>query len=367
MRSMRRSRMDSRIPAAACVLAASVALSAAAPPEEAGDSELESLFRESSHVLTPSGGDLSGDGLDFLLAEAENVQFFCLGEPHNVREIPGFVTALFERLQDRWSFHHLAIEQGPFITDRIGRLARSKTDDELRQLAKKKKKALHFRTVEEIEMIADVSRASEGSIAGVWGLDRVLAPSHLDDYLSGSDGSNDADAEFLRARAEWSAANLAMYRSGRSQGDGPSADQHREDGFKSGFRHYYRLASPEEGPLPRVVFRFGHVHMGRRAGKRYASLGHYLSRFAGENGLESFHLNIQLINRPGHYWSLTDYPEYEPLSNVGDPTKWVIVDLRPARAAVGAGTLAATDKLTRLIFDFDAVLLMGGASKGRKL
>jgi hypothetical protein len=369
MRSTRRTALASRVSAAApaVILAASALVCEAETPEVAADSGLEELFRANSYVVELSDGELSGAGADFLLAEAEEVQFFCLGEPHNVSEIPKFVTALFERLQERLGFRYLAIEQGPFITNRIGTLAQTEGNDQVRQTFKKRRRALHFRTLEEVEMISDVARASEGTIPGVWGLDRVLDPSHLEEYLSSPAGSAAVDAEFLRNRASWSAENLSMYRSSRADGDGPSADQHREDGFKSGFRHYYRRATPEGGPPTRVLFRFGHVHMGRLAGKRYSSLGHYLSQFAEEKDLGSFHLNLQLINRPGHYWSLTDYPEFQPLARVGDPTKWVLVDLRPARAPLRTGELRANDQLVKLTFKFDAVLLMGGASKGRKL
>jgi len=116
-----------------------------------------------------------------------------------------------------------------------------------------------------------------------------------------------------------------------------------------------------------VIFRFGHTHMGRLDYRSYASLGRYLGEFAAENGLSTFHLNLQAINKPGKYWSLTDYPEFEPLANVGDPLKWVLVDLRPAREPLRAGTFPASKKLTRFVFNFDAVLLIGGLSKGRKL
>jgi hypothetical protein len=328
---------------------------------------LESLFREHSHVLILEEGKLSGPGLEFLLAETDDAQFLCLAEPHNSQPIPMFVTSLFERLQDDRSFRYLAIEQGPLITRRIAELAQSSTNDDIRKFMKKRKKALHFETSEEVEMIADVGRVSTGSIPRVWGLDRVLDASYVEKWLASDDGREDPEAPFLRERAAWSAENLAMYKSRRDQGDGPSPDQFREDGFKTGFRHYYEQASAEGAPPPRVIFRFGHTHMGRLDYRSYSSLGRYLGEFAAENGLRAFHLNLQAINKPGKYWSLTDYPEYEPLANVGDPSRWVLVDLRPAREPLRAGRLQASKKLTSFVFNFDAVLLIGGLSKGSKL
>jgi hypothetical protein len=349
-----------------CVLATSVVVCSAETPGGEPGSGLEELFRQNSRTLVLQDGRLAGDGADFLISEAGDTRFFCIGEPHNVREIPGFVTALFRQLQEKQGFHYLAIEQGPFITNRIGSVAGSQ-EKELRRFGKKNKKALHFRTVEEVEMMAAVWQASEGSIQGVWGLDRVLAPAPLEDHLASSSGKDDPEAPFLRERGEWSAKNLSMYRSPPGSSEGLSANQHREDGFKSGFEYYYRRATTPEDSTPRVVFRFGHVHMGRLANRRYGSLGHYLSRLAEDDDTGSFHLNLQLINRPGHYWSLTEYPEYEPLANVGDPDRWILVDLRPARAALRAEQFPPHDKLARLILDFDAVLLLGGASKGHRL
>jgi hypothetical protein len=353
--------------ASAYILATGVVVWSAAASERERNSGLEELFRANSYPVVLRDGKLSDAGTGFLAGESQDVQFFCIGEPHNVREIPWFMTALFERLQVQRGFHYLAIEQGPFITERIGLLAQSKANDEIRKVVRKRRKALHFRAAEEVEMIADVSRASEGAIAGVWGLDRVLEPAYLEDYLSSSAGSTGTDAEFLKSRAEWSAKNLSMYQAPRGSEDWMSADQHRENGLKTGFRHYYDRATSKDGAPARVLFRFGHVHMGRSSDGSGSSFGHYLSKFAETNDLASFHLSIQLVNKPGHYWSLTEYPEFEPLANVGDPTRWILVDLRPARAALLAGNLAANEKLRRMVVDFDAVLLMGGASKGRKL
>ncbi len=355
-----------RVAGCASILGAAVVVGWAAS-EEAPSTSLEELFRASSYTVETSAGKLTGAGAEFLARESRDVQFFCIGEPHNVREIPRFVTALFESLQERHGFHYLAIEQGPLITRHIGRLAQSEDQSHIRKTVKKRRKALHFRTVEEVEMIADAARASRGGIAGVWGLDRVLDASYLRKYLASPEGSADQEAGFLQGRGEWSAKNLSMYDAPRGSPDWLAADQHREDGFKTGFQHYYGRATAEDGRPPRVLFRFGHVHMGRSGDDDGGSLGHYLSRFARDNGLETFHLNIQLINRPGRYWSLTQYPEYEPLAKAGDPERWILVDLRPARAALLAGEFTSHARLLRLAVDFDAVLLMGGASKGRKL
>ena len=63
-----------------------------------------------------------------------------------------------------------------------------------------------------------------------------------------SDGEADPQAPFLADRAAWSAENLSMYRSGGGDRDGPSPDQHREDGFKNGFESFYERATSDEGP-----------------------------------------------------------------------------------------------------------------------
>ena len=284
----------------------------AAEKPEAIAIELEQLFRDNSRILNTHEERLSGSGADFLLAETTNAQFVCIAEPHNVSEVPKFVTALFDMLQQRRGYQ-----------------------------------------VEEVEIIADVARLAKGSISGVWGLDRVLDSGDVKDYLLSNPGQPDPRREFLKLRAAWSEDNLARYSAERGSTAARSADQHREDGFKRGFRHYYELAKTKDDPDPRVIFRFGHVHMSRQAGRRFDSLGRYL--------------NIQLINEPGQYWSLTDYPEYRPLAVVGDPHRWVLVDLRPARSPLRAGKLDASDELKKFVENYDAVLLLGGGSRGRRL
>jgi hypothetical protein len=256
-------------------------------PQQAS-TQLEQLFRENSRVIKLSEQKLTGDGVDFLLAETTGAQFVCIAEPHNVREIPKFVTALFDLLQLHRGYHYLAIEQGPFITGQIGKRVSEKSNEEIQEFAKQQRRAVHFRTVEEVTMIADVASLSEGSISGVWGLDRVLDRSYLIEYLASEAGRSDPQREFLRRRADWSEDNLARY----------GADRNSE---------------------------------------------------------------------AGRYWSLTDYQEFQPLANVGDPHQWVLVDLRPARSPLREGKFKVSKKLGKFVEDFDAVLLLGGGSRGRRL
>ena len=141
-------------------------------------------------------------------------------------------------------------------------------------------------------MIADVARIATTAANGVCGLDRVLDESYVEEWPSGDDGAADPEAPFLEQRVTGSAENSAMYKAKRRRGQGPSADQHREDGFKTGFLHYHESASSEKIPHPRMIVRFGHTHMGRPDYRSYASLGRYLGEFAAKNDLGAFRLNL---------------------------------------------------------------------------
>jgi len=78
----------------------------------------------------------------------------------------------------------------------------------------------------------------------------------------------------------------------------------------------------------------------------------------------AFLVNLQIINRPGRYWSLTDYPDFAPIARAGSPDAWRVVDLRPLRDLVHARKVRVAPPLGRMIFGFDAVVLLGGASRG---
>jgi hypothetical protein len=140
----------------------------------------------------------------------------------------------------------------------------------------------------------------------------------------------------------------------------------REEYLKNNFMKNYNSAKLNEINFPKVLLKFGHVHMQR--GKTFLNvftLGNFISEFAKSNAMNAFILTVYAINKKGEYWTLGDSSGYEPLANAGDVNKWIIIDMKPIRGYVHAGKVKGISKdLRDIIFGFDAVLLIGSASRG---
>lgn len=259
-------------------------------------------------------------------------------------------------------------------------------------------------------MIADVSRIP-GAAPRVVGLDRATDTAHLfvelgagesgsahgaavraaaEEYVSAL-GDEPGAAEYRRAHGivEALAAKLApatgsraaelvghlrdttrnrlLYEEASKENDfGYRHNLEREQIMKSQFIKHYRAAQAAGDRTPRFVFKFGQWHMLRgRLWGNYFTLGTLLTELAISNDLEAFILNIQPINRPGNFWSLTEYPDWSAIASAGDPDKWVLVDVRPLRGFLHNGAIESPSEDFELnAFGADAFLLMGGASRG---
>lgn len=364
---------------------------------------LEGALRGNTYAIERAGGRLSGPGFELLCDAAEPAMFFLIGEPHNVRQVPELTLALFDALAERYGFDRIGVEQGPLVVERMQAAARAEGLEAVRAMARREPAALHFQGDAELAFVASAAGRAGGQGA-LYGLDRILGFDHVLDWLGASpDGDRlaeciasfrdearaavpavaggslvelhpEAVVEFARRVAElardtrvreiadrWeqSVENLCRFR----DGDRLQGTTQRERMSKAALRRRVEEHERAGGAVPRVLLRFGHQHM-RRSGSQgdTSPLGAEAVAIATEHGLETFHLAIQLINRPGEWWSLGDYPEYAPLAAVGDPDRWLVVDLRPVRARIVEDD-AASEELRELARDFDAVLLLGGGTR----
>lgn len=362
---------------------------------------LEETISRHTYDITSKDGQLGGLGFDFLLREAKGARFFAVAEPHNTEQVPEFTTLFFRAARDLAGFDHVALEQEPVVLQRLGSAAREGGFDALVEVAKRYAPALHFKSDQELRMIANLATMQGAGANVLWGLDRLLDPSPtldalrsavhdetariaIDELLSKARESGghsllvsaedpfaslraavgsqpSAEVGFLLDRLEAARRHLlAQARSARGEPQGYTANVLRE----TEMRELFARACRESGPSARVLLKLGHEHLvrGRNDGE-VESLGSLVSAIAEAGGSRSFHLNVQVINRPGRYWSLTDYPEYEPIARVGSPDAWRVVDLRPLRDLVLSSPASVSPELRAMIFGFDAVLLMGGASR----
>jgi hypothetical protein len=118
--------------------------------------------------------------------------------------------------------------------------------------------------------------------------------------------------------------------------------------------------------LPKVLLKFGHYHSIRgRSWSNVLSLGTFVSEFAKSNGMDSFHLSLYINNASGKYGVLSSYSDFKPLADAAPHDKWTVIDLRPLRNYAHAGKLTDLNpEMRRIIFGFDAVLMIGGGSPG---
>jgi hypothetical protein len=380
------------------------------PGVEAGQApDLAELLSQRAHEVRFADGDWSGPGHAVLLAAARDAQFVVLAEPHNVRQIPAFTLGLLEQLAPL-GFRHLALEQGDAILARACEAARERDPAAVAKVAARYPSSFHFSTDQELEAIGRACRS--GPADPVWGLDREVAVSHLIDRLdsarlsepdrtwleslraravdaaAGGDyarevelasgdtierlarlfpGENGRDAlEALRVFGLYGALQLNASESGA---DGYLANQLREDWMRRSLMRHYRdaiEAGTEAGGLPRVVVRLGHWHVGRGFGPGgVLTFGNFLHELAHANDLDAYLINVQVVNEPGVFWTITDYPDYDALFGIADPNRSQLVDLRAVRAAVLGGEVQGVNPVMReLIAGYDAILLLAGASRG---
>ncbi|MCI0434000.1 MAG: hypothetical protein L0271_10155 [Gemmatimonadetes bacterium] len=387
----------------ACVIAGCGTTATAAA--QAGT--VDSLLAAHRRTLSLEAGRLSGEGARWLLDEMSGVQFVLIGESHNEAETPAFTAALLAALRERHGFRYLALENGPTAMEGIAAAMAAGGEAGAFEWARQYRHALQFWTDAEVEAIARVVEA-EGE-DGVWGLDQEWGALHVLDRLREiapdasaralvdgtrgrvsaveaertSDGdrwipepASSGEIEALRAAfapAAGSAADTLLgrlalsariygMRSGRV-GYYESNDL-RERSMKTEFMRRYTLARVAGDAQPRVVLKFGHWHSIRGANWGHVhSLGNFLSELAQSAGQRTFHLAVHGLNQPGRHWTLADYEDYAPIARASHIDAWTVIDLRPLRPyAAGNRLPGLTDELHRVIFGFDAVLVIGGLS-----
>ena len=379
---------------------------------------LDSVLQAHRYPVSVRDGHLSGSGARFLREATRSVQFFVLGESHYVAEIPQISAALFNDLHDASGFNYYAVEYGPVIGRMLSAPGIRGRVDESFAIARHYPHAFQFWDDEEIVAMARIGRKSTARSDPIWGLDNEWGALHALERLVGiapapaargvarsvADRARLAEsrrpfnvtdeisrfivtpdsAQFDQLRdtfrpvkgseAEFLINALAtsnrIYRDDAAANSGVpvgyTANSVREQYMKELFVEGYRRAQRSGDLLPKVFVKIGNVHGGKWLSPTYThALGDFLHEFAVANSRESFHLVAWLVNEPGTYWSITDAPAYEFLGRVGSPKETVIVDLRPLRDLWYAGKLRAlSSDMVKTMFGFDAILLIGGGTRG---
>lgn len=402
---------------AAIVVAASILTSVAQDEGPAsGAVKIEELLRANSFDLQVRNGSLSGRGFEFLMDSAARSQFFLLGEPHHAKEVPQIASMLFKALNKRHGFNYLALEQDPLMARMVSAPSVVGDIEYVVSLARKYPNAFIFITDQELEMIAEAGRVSKGRGRRIWGLDQIFGGIHVLDRLSEFAPTvkvrkrtrelvralRKKEAERLEKLDRFTMADIGelkeftdlireyrpakgseaeflvkqmllsarIYKNnilaGKGELTGFQSNYEREENMKELFMLEYRRAQAAGDRLPKVLFKFGHYHsIAGRNWSNVLTLGNFASEFAKTNGLDSFHLALYVNNASGDYGVLSADSDYKAFAAIAPTDKWTVVDLRPLRAYLHAGRLAGVSSdMRRVIFGFDAALIIGGGSLG---
>lgn len=383
-----------------------------APSSDADDALLARLVDENTYQLKGKDETIGGPGLAFLLQATADAQFFCFAEPHNVKQVPLIFTMLFESLQQEHGFQFAALETGPVILEKAGQAPVRGSRAEVDRLFARFPRSFHFYTDQELQMIADIGRISRAEICPLWGVDQVHGTLAILDELASEvddeqtqakiDGLAAEVREFNKKRGSKSAflkqdndafdrlrdwvqpatgsraeflieqlrTSRRIYRnyilSTNGQPTGYASNCEREQNMKSLFMRYYRQAQEAGDSLPKVMLKSGHWHLmkGISPGNCY-TLGTFVMDLAKANGMSSFHLMVTVVNEGKNASSITNFPQYAPITRACSVETWTVVDLRPLRAYAHSSALPDLHaELRHWIFSYDAVLLIGGTTGG---
>lgn len=390
----------------ACALLASVA----GGQDERG---LEELLAAHTHVLELVEGHLEGPGAELLREAVAGTQFVVVGEQHLVREIPPFLAALFLLLQEQEGYEYLALESDPLSASLASTGALRGDLDAIVAYARRYPFAFTFPSEQELALIAEVGRLSRGQGEPVWGVDQAFGAAHalawllertedesaraalegLLEQVAAAEAERSEDSDhFLSARgkpAEFHALRElvpaepgseeafcveqlllsdAIYRpyTDRAYGARPGAfyesGREREQNMKRLFTRRYRQAQAAGDALPKVLVKTGHWHAayGRYPLSRVLTLGNFVHELSTSNDLGSFSIGVVVHGPPGHWREIRGSAGWERVADAADPEAWTLFDLRPLRSHEQV-VRAASPQLADFLWQFDAVLLLGGS------
>lgn len=145
-----------------------------AAQDDAKRMEFVSLVAANTYPISFADGRIAGEGLTWLVEEANAAQYFLIGERHATADIADLSAALFEALVPV-GYHHAALEFGPFAGKKAEELLRSGGYEALKSFLETPEtyQAIAFLDwAEEAQLAARVVDASPVKEGALWGLDQ---------------------------------------------------------------------------------------------------------------------------------------------------------------------------------------------------
>jgi hypothetical protein len=392
-----------------------------APASGQDGAKLSDELAANRYTLTITDGRLGGSGGDLLVREADQAQFFLVGEPHGIANVPRFVSALFASIRPK-GYTDLAIETGPITARRLEKLVA--TPNGLSDFNRKYPFGLPFYNWQEEGELLLSTRGNGRSASHFWGLDQEFMASsrfHLErlfelapnasakavvkKYLDQATTEFDRvvasknprlmllasaktedfdklDAAFLHSKNLEAREILDEMRESAEiygnifAGKGLESNLQRSRLMKKHFTAYFN-ASTRSGHPPKVLMKFGANHMKR--GLNFTSVydvGNFVSELAELHGSHSFHLLIIAAGGTQNTFVPFGSPESAKTSKIDGAKAYTFADLEPILRLAGSEPMSVIDlralrplisskrigDLPRgfadLVWGYDAVLLM---------
>lgn len=308
----------------------------------AQDSLLKLELKKSLYPIQVNESQWQGVGKDFLLQEANNSQFFLIGEDHGIAELPQFTTLLAKNLlQQTNAYQYFATETGPFTAAMLQEMASSKNPDkQFAEINQKYPWAIPFYFFkEECEILKAMMAHTANNQPRIWGLDqefigsprilfqrlikmaptkeaKKLAQTHYQEAIAGFEETirtQNPNSIFLYKNKPDVLQKLEQAFDGHTEAleiihelkvsqdiylkfyskQGFASNVQRAELMKQHFHAYYKAAKAKTEKLPKVLFKFGANHMYRGAnGLNAFDIGNFVSELSSIEQTQSFHLYV---------------------------------------------------------------------------
>lgn len=397
------------------------ALAVGASHLAAQDSLLIRALEANRHPVLVRDGRLEGAGGELLIRAGAAARFVGLGEEHGIAEIPAFAAAWFTALVPS-GFTHLAVEVGPLSGRLLDSLA-AHGPEAIGSFQRAHPPGFPFFILrQEAELLVAARGALPAVRQVVWGIDYdILGDRYLLPRLERAAPAGPvrdsvrvirelADAGVARAVRESNPGHVFLFsapdepferlRAALRPMSGSEADQaiatmqetaainrlflsgrnwesnrRRAEMNKHWLMHHYRAAQAAGERAPRVMIKLGYNHLYRGLNQtRQYDVGALIAQLATSEAGTSFHLLV--VGGPGgeraqfqpqrmKYEAMpTSELPGEPFAALLFPDGWTLFDLRPLRAVMhdNRHRIEVPEKLFELAFNFDAVLVVRGAT-----
>jgi hypothetical protein len=362
-------------------IAAIVASLASASVLEAQDTSFVKALRSNAAPFTIANGRLTGAGADALTRVTRENQFILVGEDHGIRELPEFVSALFDAARPA-GYGHLGVEIGPITGRRLETMMRA--PDGQKEVDTFLGKYIPFTLPfffwkEESQMLESVVKSVPGKRGVVWGLDQefIVSPTYMFERLaaiapnaaartlaiqlavssangdhamikSGNPGAvwmvTSSDADVAKIQSTFAAkkgseadeiireltVSRQIYRMFNA-GTNYESNQKRDDLMKQHFLDAYYAAKARGETAPKAIIKLGanHIFRGPSTTDSY-EMGSFIPEFAEITGGKSFGILVVVAKgtwnayRPFGSTEADKTQKYDPLTT----SEYAVFDIR---------------------------------------